>query len=142
MGFFNNWKVSGITTDGAKLSEPLTRLGYVLNGYADFNDLDSSEKADIISIGRQYIYMKESLDNYLKVNSKSYHDDAVKFLVMFSALAFGLDGNEWNWQQVRHQSQGLYGSLAEAPSEFDLYNMPLIDNTVRQIEDFTKTHLK
>ena len=42
----------------------------------------------------------------------------------------------WDWQQVRHQAQGLYGSMDESPADFLRFNSPLIKKFSDEVENY------
>jgi len=134
VSIFRLWSVSGLISEGAKTSQPLILLGSCVADPELFNSLGKTDKTTIIAIGKQFLVMKESFDIYIKTKNKNRHDDAVKFLVMVAAVKQGADGERWNWQTVRHLSQGLYGSMTEEPEQFWLLNIPLISNMTDEIE--------
>ena len=134
MGFLKTWKVSGLTREGAILSEPIHRLGQYIN--QNNEEISSSMRADLIAVGKQYIYMYDFLDSYINKGITKHHDEATKFLVMFAAYGYGSDGNPWDWALIRHLSQGLWGSMEDTPDEFELYNVPLIKTSINQINNF------
>ncbi len=131
MGFFDMWKVSGITTDAAKTSQPFHGLAeYVKTGESNI-PIEA-----IVKCAHIFLKMRQSFDLYFNKKMQSEKTEAVKFLVAFSSYAYGKDGYQWNWQQVRQQSQGLYGSMEESPQDFKFYNTPLIDITCNEIKEF------
>ena len=134
-GFFKMWRVSGITTDGAKISQPIHELGQCLGDWQYFSNLNASDKTEIIAVGKHFLALKEVFDRYLDTESKQLHDDAVKFLVMGAALLQGKEGQSWSWQAVRHFSQGLYGSMDETRSAFYLMNKPVFDSVAFEIKE-------
>lgn len=142
VGFFKMWSVSGLTTDGAKLSEPLNELGRCISDRENFDYLNTSDKSTLIAIGKQMLAMKDVFDTYFRTKNKSYHDDAVKFLVMLSATLQGADGMSWNWQNVRHFSQGLYGSMMDDPRSFQQQNIPIIETLAKEIEQLIESAIK
>ena len=133
-GFFKMWGVSGLTTDGAKISQPIHELGVCLRDPQHFASLNASYKADLIGIGEMFITMKEIFDRYLNKQSKALHDDSVKFLVMVAAILQGQEGQTWSWQAVRHYAQGLYGSMDENYFQFFLKNHKIFDNVAFEIQ--------
>lgn len=139
MGILKIWKVSGLTKEGAVLSEPIHRLGqYVTNQKNE--EISASMKADLIASGKQYTYMYDFLNSYIN-GLKKHHDEATKFLVMFAAYGCGSDGYPWDWNQIRNLSQGLWGSMEDTPDKFKLQNIPLIKKSINQINDFIMTLL-
>lgn len=134
MGFLKIWKVGGLTREGALLSEPIHRLGQYIS--SENEEISSSTRTDLIALGKQYIYMYSFLDSYIHKGITKHHDEATKFLVMFTAYCYGCDGNLWNWEQIRHLSQGLWGSMENTPAEFELSNVPLIEISINQIKNF------
>jgi len=139
VGFFKMWGVSGLTTDGAKLTEPLNLLGRCLDNYDLFHELSPSNKATLIGISKQMQAMKSSFDDYFYKQNKKNHDDAVRFLVMLAAVMQGSDGMSWNWENVRHFSQGMYGSMVDNALIFESQNMPLINSLMSEIDDLIQS---
>lgn len=131
MGFFDSWKVSGITTDAAKASNPFYELAIAI----DLGDDDIPIELQI-KCGHIFLKMKQSFDLYFNKKIKSEKNEAVKFLVAFTSYAMGKDGMGWKWENVRHHSQGLYGSMEETPQDFIKYNSPLIKKCVDEINQF------
>jgi hypothetical protein len=133
-GFLTMWKVSGITTDFAKQSHPFHDLGKCisLGSSGKYNGRPSDHEFVIQGMRLGYEVLKE----YFFLGSKQNHDNAVKFLVMFAAFSMGRDGYNWNWEHVRHVSQGLYGSMDQARDSFRRENMPLFEKTLRDLDDF------
>ena len=142
VGFFKMWSISGLTTDGAKLTEPLNKLGYCISNPSEFHQMNATEKTDMIALAKQFLLMKQTLDQYIETKSKTYHDDAVKFLVMLAATHQGCDGLDWNWQSVRHFSQGLYGSMADELGAFRVMNYPIINNLCDKITKLIESGVK
>jgi hypothetical protein len=132
MGFFDTWKVSGITTDASKASEPF----YVLAQEMDSDGQYSIPKEHLIHSASYFIKLQKNFELFFIRNQEEHKTDAIKFLVAFAAYAHGKDYSGWEWQSVRHLSQGLYTSMKETPSEFDLYNMPLITNAKTSVLNF------
>jgi len=135
VGFFKMWGVSGITTEGAKISQPIHELGICLNDWQYFENLNASDKTEMIAVGKHFLAMKGVFDRYLDTQSKNLHDDAVKFLVMAAAITQAQDGQSWSWQAVRHLSQGLYGSMDETRSAFYLMNKPIFDRVASDVKE-------
>ena len=142
VGFFKMWSVSGLTTDGAKLSEPLNELGRCLIDRELFSNLNSSEKTTLIAIGKQMLSLKYFFDIYIETKKNSYHDDAVKFLIMVAAVIQGAEGISWSWQNVRHFSQGLYGSMMDDSINFKYTNIPIIESISNEIEELIESAVK
>jgi hypothetical protein len=143
VGFLKSWKMSGLTTDGAKLSEPIHELGFCLANEAFFEiTLDPEERARIVSIGQFWLEMKRPFDAYVDTGNKIFHDDTVKFLVMVAAVLQGMEGGDWQWQKVRHLSQGLYGSLMDERDSFIFINLPRIQAIGKDIQDLIRSSIK
>jgi hypothetical protein len=142
VGFFKMWSVSGLTTDGAKLSEPLNELGRCISDRDYFDSLNTSDKTTLIAIGKHMLAMKDVFDTYFRTKNKSYHDDAVKYLVMVAAVIQGADGMGWSWQNVRHFSQGLYGSMMDDARSFEHQNIPIIETLSTEIENLIESAIK
>lgn len=136
-----NWRVSGITTDAAKASGPFWTLGGVLRGHQNIEDSCSVDPAIntpemlLVSIATEYAAMQEVFEDYFLAKNKSQFDAAVEFLVMFSAVSYGVDNREFVWQGVRHLSQGLYGSMQDCPEEFKKFNIPLIREIELEVDE-------
>lgn len=128
------WKVSGITTDFSKQSQMFWDLGHCIsedqNGDFDGDPSDYDSVIQGIKLGR------EALNQYFYLGEKSLHDHAVRFLVMTAAYTMGKDGYSWNWEHVRHVSQGLYGSMDEARDDFRRENMTLFDLINDELDEF------
>jgi hypothetical protein len=135
------WKVSGITHKGALASEPFYRLGYFLERPNKYIELVGPEQVAIRNVGRHFLLFKEFFVSYFDRGVRERHDDAVRFLVALAAFMMGVDDAKWDWEQVRHLSQGLWGSLDETPSEFRLHNLPLIEGFSQRIKVLIETSL-
>ena len=131
MGLLNSWKVSGLTTEGAKLSSAFHQLGTFLGG--DVSDLDKSVRDDIVAFGKQLILMHEYFEEYVLNGNKQHYVECVKFLVIFAATALGNEGGPWRWQEVRSLSQGLVGSLDDTPATFASRNLPIITKMAQDV---------
>lgn len=142
VGFFKMLSISKLTTEGAKLTEPLHQLGMGLSDRGFFDSLNASEKATLIGFGRQLLAMKDVFDTFHKTKNKRYHDDAVKFLVMVAAVIQGADGVPWSWQAVRQFSQGIYCSLVDDPQTFDYRNIPVIAKLSNQTRQLIESAIK
>jgi hypothetical protein len=136
MGFFDSWKVSGITTDASKASEPF----YILAQEMDSNGQFSIPKEQLLHAANYFLKLEKNFDLFFVRKQDEHKTDAVKFLVMFAAYAHGKDYSGWNWQSVRHLSQGLYTSMQETPKEFDLYNLPLIATAKNAVLKFVSSN--
>lgn len=135
-GILKSWKMTGITTDGAKLSQPIHALGLCVANRSSYEYEFNSDKAQAIAIGKQYLEMRVFIDMYLFDNMKNQEENATKFIVMFCAFGFGYDGVTWDWTQIRHQSQGIWGSMTGDPANFVKHNIPIIDEFDRKIQKF------
>jgi hypothetical protein len=137
MGLLQKWKVSGLTTDAAQKSRPFWALGSALRtGGTVARSLPSDERSELLGAASIYRSLREELDRYLLRSDKSAFEGAINFLTLFVAVSFGVDGQSWNWGHVRHQAQGLYGSMDDEVHNFIRYNVPLIESIDRQIKDF------
>jgi hypothetical protein len=132
MGFFDTWKVSGITTDASKASEPF----YILAQEMESNGQLSIPKDQLLYAANYFLKLENNFDLFFNKNQEEFKTDAVKFLVMFAAYAHGKDYTGWDWKSIRNLSQGLYTSMKESPLEFDLYNLPLIATAKKDILQF------
>lgn len=131
MGFFDLWKVSGITTDYSKMSEPF----YWLAVLVDSNDYESVEN-ESIDVANSYIAMNNKFDLFFDSGIKKEKDNAVIFLVFLASYLLGKDREAWNWQRVRHLSQGLYESMVKSPAHFLHYNTPIINQIKNDLAIF------
>ena len=137
-GFFKMWRVSGITTDYARLSEPIHELGCcLLMDFESYELLPESYTTEMIAAGIRFLVMKEKFDryDYLDTKRKDLHDDAVKFLVMAAAISKAQDGQRWSWQSVRELAQGFYSSMDKNPTEFYLMTKLEFDRVEHQIKE-------
>ena len=134
MGILELWKVSGITTDAAKSSQPFFILGDSLR-CEDPEDcgVPISLLSDCASLALQ---LHSKFHDYFELRNQTSKTDAIKFLVAFTAYAMAQDGMDWNWEEVRKVSQGLYGSMTDTPELFRLHNTPLIMNMVAVVRLF------
>jgi hypothetical protein len=132
MGLFGDWNVSGITTEGAKISYPF----YALVNATDDNLTDGISPEDLKNVGKLFIECKQYFDWYFDGGMKKYKDDAIKFLVQVASYTLSREGKVWSWQEVRQLSQGLYESMEKSPAHFLHYNTPLINNIVSEINAF------
>jgi hypothetical protein len=132
MGLLGDWKVTGITTDGAKVSYPF----YALANATDENLTDGIPLEDLKNIGKLFLECKQYFDLYFDGGVKKYKTDAIKFLVQVASYTMSREGKAWSWQEVRHLSQGLYESMEKSPAHFLNYNTPLINNIVAEIDAF------
>ena len=137
MGFFDRWNVSGITTKSAQNSRPFYELAQVVKYSVESNEI-SVPIENVLETLLYLLKMKNNFNDYTNHGVERQKTDAVKFLVIFIAYSMGSDETEWDWEQIRHISQGLYGSLINSPDDFMLYNLPLIEDVVCQIELFLK----
>ena len=137
MGLFDSWNVSGITSDTAKDSEPFYDLGYTIKQKSWDVETDSNLPTEyILEIANNFLEMKGNFDAYFDSGVKHQKDNAIKFLVLFASYSMGLDRTGWDWQQVRHFSQGLYGSMNDSPAHFLHYNTPLIEQVISDVNSF------
>jgi hypothetical protein len=136
MGIFDSWNVSGITTDGAKLSEPF----YILAQAIQSDDESEIPLEHLLVAAKTFIDLNNSFDLFFDKGVKSFKTDAVKFLVQFAAFSMGKDYTGWSWQEVRNLSQGLYTSMKDSPAHFLHYNTPLIENANNEITYFIEKH--
>jgi len=132
MGLLGDWKVTGITTDGAKISHPF----YALANAIDTCEFEDFSEDDLRNIGNLFLECKQYFDLYFDNGIKKYKTDATKFLVQLASYMLRKDGKIWSWQEVRHLSQGLYESMEKSPAHFFQYNIPIINNIVAEINEF------
>ena len=123
MGFVDQWRVTLITTDAAKYSEPFYSLAVSVN-----SDVSVDQKAAAL-----FLTLKSDFDLYFDQGVRSKKTEAVKFLVAFASYAMGKDSVGWEWQAVRHFSQGLYESMEESPAHFLHHNTPLIEQVFSEV---------
>jgi hypothetical protein len=134
MGIFELWKVSGIITEAAQSSRPFHSLGEALS-LSDPDDYGLP--TEHIRTGAAYfLRLHSNFSDYFERSVKSQKNDAIKFLVAVAAYAAAKDGMDWDWQQVRTLSQGLYESMEKSPYEFRTHNSPLIQSMVFEAESF------
>ena len=132
VGLFDTWNVGGITTDASKSSEPFYLLAEAVDSEGEFEI-----PVDILLGAASYfIQMKNNFDSFFNSGIKSHKTDAVKFLVIFAAYGMGKDSSGWQWQAVRHLSQGLYTSMKESPAHFLHFNTPLIETANSEVIRF------
>jgi hypothetical protein len=134
MGFLELWKVSGVTTDASKSSQPFFILGDVLK-HENSEDVGIST-SQLLSCASLFLQLYSAFHDYFERRDQSAKSNAIKFLVAFTAYAMAKDGMEWDWEQIRKTSQGLYGSMTESPDLFRLHNSPLIQNVVHEVRMF------
>ena len=133
MGLFDTWKVANITTSASKSSHPFYLLAQVI----EHSEVVEVPKEMLHTCAIYFLKMNESFDEYFDGGIKKEKIDAVKFLVAFSSYVMGKDKMGWDWQQVRHASQGLYGSMEESPAHFLHYNSPLIATLNNNVKNYT-----
>jgi hypothetical protein len=141
MGIFRTMKLGGLFWDGAKLSEPWVQLGQVLADPDRYDDLTQSEKAQIITLSELFLDFEKSFSLYFEGTIKSQEDRACKFLVMFAAVLFGIDGIECDANDVRKLAQGYWGSMEDEPTSFRKYNSPNIKKVKQLIAEFRELKL-
>lgn len=136
MGFFDTWNVSGITTDSSKSSEPFYLLAIAID---DINE--NTIPLGMLITGAHLMLRKEkSFDLFFNKGLKSEKTDAIQFLVAFTSYLLGKDKMSWDWQQVRHHSQGLYTSMTDSPAHFLHYNVPLINQVKIELSEFIQSN--
>jgi hypothetical protein len=123
MGFFDEWKVTLITTDKSKQSKSFYHVGIATSD----EEADYFEVEEIVNSCNEILHLEEKFHLFFNQGKKSEKNDAIAFLVAFASYAYGVDRRTWDWQQVRHQSQGLYESMVASPSHFLHHNIPLIN---------------
>jgi len=131
MGMFDLWKISGITTNAAKISYRY----YLLADAVETNETTEIDLTELLNTAQAFVDQKEMFDQYFDGGVKKYKNDAVTFLVFLASYLMRKDDHEWNWQTVRRLSQGLYESMAESPAHFLHYNTPLINDIVTEIKN-------
>lgn len=136
MGFFDTWNVSGITTDSAKSSEPF----YLLAQAIDDSGQDDIPIELLLKTAQVMLKKEKSFELFFYKSIKAEKTDAIQFLVALSSYIMGKDGMFWDWQTVRHHSQGLYGSMTESPNEFVQYNLKFINQVKLELDEFVKNH--
>ena len=107
--------------------------------YFDLGKLLSSQQMININFYnhsiQQYFDYYDSLKAYLG-SSFTEHNNACKFLAMFTAYNFGVEQRSYyDWKQVRTVAEGLWGSMYETPDIFILRNIPLIDSTITSLKE-------
>ena len=140
MGFLDAWKVSGITAEASKSSEPFYLLAKALNRHnvGDFEIPESHLRSCASLFLESSIHFElYFLTNYIRGSGVDENKTiAIKFLVALSAFLLARDGKAWNWQVVREFSQGLYTSMEESREEFRTHNLPLIESIVNDVKQF------
>jgi hypothetical protein len=136
MGFFDSWKVVNITTDASKYSEPFYLLALNVDGLSD----DEIPLEHVLACANMFLRLKDSFDCYFNQGIKSEKNDAIKFLAAFASYALGKDREMWDWQLIRHKSQGLYGSMEESPAHFLHFNSPLINSFADEVQSFVREY--
>ena len=145
VGFLNNWKVSGIITNAAKLSKPTYDLGHGIGSAgspSNFAYLLGSQreievKALYSEIALKFFAMKAKHDKFISQKNNSYHDDTVELLVMFAAYAMGHDNVPFDWRTVRTISEGTYTGLERNLDEYIIHNAPLIEQIRNEMSQFS-----
>jgi hypothetical protein len=131
VGIFDTWNVSGITTNAAKNSIPFYKLAQEI-----YFDLDEEFDPNLISqCSILFLKLHKEFEMFFLEGRRESKTEAIKFLVAFAAFMLGKDNEPWQWESVRHLSQGLYGSMKNSPSDFIIFNMPLIKNAITEINN-------
>ncbi len=130
MRLLDTWKVSGTTTDAAKVSEPFHALGRAASGG---DTLFAMRREWMLARAAEFMSMKDNFDLFFEGGVKAKKNDAVVFLVMFASFSFGAENQLWIWQEVRTLSQGLYTYMLETPAKFVQVNTPLIEAAAAQV---------
>lgn len=138
VGFFKSWRVSGITTDGARASLPIHLLGSALFDPGRFAQLPAGQIADLLAFGRQALALRSSLDGYFLHGRKDDHDSAVRFIVFVAAVLQGASGASWDWADVRKASQSMYSLMEDDPNSFRSEALPMINNIMEQVRELTE----
>lgn len=143
MALFDSWHVSGVTTDAAKDSAVFHHLASFIAFHkeSEFTAwskkvLDKNTLDGIVQAVNFFIAFEKYFDSYFNKGNKKQKDSAIKFLVIFSSYCMAKDQVDWDWQQVRQLSQGLYGSMEKSPAHFLRYNTPLIEGVITEVNDF------
>jgi hypothetical protein len=132
MGLFDNWKVSGITTDAAKVSYPF----HLLANAVETNEEQEIAISELLNVAQVFLLHRGMFSEYFDGGVKKYKKDAVTFLVFLASYLRSKDGYHWDWQAIRHLSQGLYESMEKSPAHFLHYNQPIITNIINDVSDF------
>lgn len=132
------WAVSGLTTEGAKISEVFNTLGQLVDDKNFLKSLNESDLKKVSFLAKQVLLMNNSFESFFHLGNKKYHDDAVKFLVMIAAIMQGTDQKKWNWEEVRHFSQGMYSSMVDNRKVFEKQNIPIIESLIIEVEFISK----
>lgn len=161
MGLISSWRVSGITTEGARLSKPIYDFGHGMGKAAIWSKLQimvrgevgdgpqyfvstlasqSELKALYYGIAMDFLALKAIHDEFIMMSpfqaNNSRHDQTVKFLVMWVAYAMGHDDIPFDWQAVRMQSQGVYTSLERNVGGYFAQNVPIIEELANEVSKF------
>lgn len=139
MGFFDTWNVSGITSDTARDSEPFYDLGYTIKHKSWDWDVETDSNLlleSILDTANYFLEMEGNFVAFFDGGVKHQKNNAIKFLVLFASYLMGVDRTGWDWQQARHFSQGLYGSMNDSPAHFLHYNTPLIEQVISDVNSF------
>jgi hypothetical protein len=132
MGLLDTWKVSGITTEAAKVSYPF----HLLANAVDTNEEQEISTDELVAVAQAFIAIKGMFSQYFDGGEKKYKKDAVTFLVFLASYMRSKDGFAWDWFEIRHLSQGLYESMEKSPAHFLHYNTPIIDRVISEVNDF------
>lgn len=127
MGLFELWRVHRIITEAAQASRPFHSLAEALS-LSDPNDYDLPAE-HIRTCAAYFLRLNSNFSDYFD-RSAPQKTDAIKFLVALATYLRAKDGMDWDWQQIRTLSQGLYTSMEESPYEFRTHNGPLIKSMV------------
>lgn len=136
VGFFRMWSVSGQTTKSAKLSFGFHELGMCMSDSFYFESLSDEDQESMETFAVQLIRMKHFCDLYTTTKKSKYHEEAVDFLVLATAVMMGQEGMSWDWRKIRHHAQGLYGSMEDTPFAFQTINMPIFDKLMGDLIEF------
>jgi hypothetical protein len=101
-----------------------------------FDGLSNSFKEEILGAGFTLRIEKQFFDLYFIERQTLQHNSAVRFLVNFAAVIRGMEGKDWDWEEVRHLSQGLYGSMEDDRASFMRYNIPNIEIVDKKLSEF------
>jgi len=136
MKFFKMIQATKHISDTAEQSQVYFDLGKLVSSQQTINGHTYNHPI------QQYFYYYDSLKAYLG-SSLTEHNNACKFLTMFTAFSFGVEQRSYyDWKQVRVFAEGLWGSMYETPDIFILKNIPIIDISIQSLKDGLKSESK
>lgn len=81
--------------------------------------------------------MKKSFDAFYYKNNREQRDNSARFLTWIAAVDLGKQHifTQPSWQEVRGYAQGLYNAMVDDRSNFEVFNITLIEKIISEIHD-------